>query len=170
MYLELVAATVCLVIVVWSNHVAVAPVRTPRAALGIAAKSLKDVLLLLGAVVLASLVLAVLAPSGHCSTDRAKAAEVHLVGSILRDDIGKNALARRTLVGAGRGVVFQPAGHAKWGLVTNEGQIVVAGDAPPVVFTFTPALVDGNVTWTCSGFPAKFVPKSCVGSDPQRQQ
>jgi hypothetical protein len=120
---------------------------------------------LLAAVILASIPLVFVMPASQCYTDRAKAAEVFLVGSMLREEVEKNALGHRTLVGSGRGIAFRPAGRAKWGVVTNEGQIVVVGDDPPVVFTFTPALVDGSVTWTCRGIPAKFAPKPCRSKD-----
>jgi Tfp pilus assembly major pilin PilA len=165
LYLEAVAATLFFAVVAWSNHIALAPVRTHRDALAVVAGSLKDILLLLVAFVLASIPLALVMPAYQCYTDRAKAAEVVLAGSGLREEVERNALAQRTLSGSGRGIEFRPSGRAKWGLVTNEGQIVVVGDDPAVVFTLTPTLVGGSVTWTCRGFPTKFAPKLCRHKD-----
>jgi hypothetical protein len=164
-YLEVVAASLFVAIVLWTNHLAVAPVRTPRDVLAIAAGASKDAVLLIGAVVLAAVPLAVVTPAYQCYTDRAKAAEVVLAGASLRSEVEKNALARQTLAGSGSGVEFRPSGRVRWGMVTAEGQIVVVGDDPPVVFTFTPALVGGSITWTCHGFPTRFAPKMCRGKD-----
>lgn len=165
LYPEAIAATLFFAIVVWCNHLAVAPTRTSRDAIAIVSGALKDIFLLLAAFLVASIPLVVVMPAYQCYTDRAKAAEVVLAGSVLREEIERNAVAKQTLSGAGRGIEFRPSGRAKWGLVTNEGQIVVVGDDPAVVFTLTPTLVGGSVTWECRGFPTKFAPKPCLGKD-----
>jgi hypothetical protein len=160
-YLDVFVATSFLIAVVWANHVAVAPVRTWRSALAVTAGSLKDFLLLLVALILLSIPVAILMPAYQCYTDRAKAAEVILAGAALRAEVEKKALAQRSLTGSGRGVVFPPSGRAQWGLVTDQGQIVVVGEDPPVAFTLTPSLEGGSISWTCRGFPEKFAPKLC---------
>lgn len=164
-YPEVIACTLFLTIVVWANHLGAAPIRSLGGVGGLATACLKDFALLLGASILASVPLAIITPAYQCYTDRAKGAEVVLAGSSLRLAIEQNALSRNTLVGAGRGVEFRPNSRARWGAVTNDGQIVVVGEDPPVVFTLTPTLVDGSVTWTCRGFPRKFAPMVCRGKD-----
>ena len=149
--------------VLWSNHLALAPVRNLRQLGTTLLNSIGDAVLLFVWFIVVALPVSIFLPTYQCYTQRVKAGEVALSASALRSAIGEKALARGTLDGVGRGVQFAPSGRAVAGYVSDNGQIIVVGEDPPVAFVLTPTLVDGKVQWQCRGFPSKVAPGSCRG-------
>lgn len=164
-YLEAVAATVAVCLVVWANHVAAAPLLSAKAVATVVARSLYDVFGLFVLYIVASIPLAIFVPTYQCYTDRAKASEVLLAGSVLRPKIEAWVTEHGSLTGSGRGMSLAQDRRVRGGLVTNDGVIIIAGDDPPVVFILSPALVQGKVEWKCYGYPAKVAPASCREKD-----
>lgn len=158
-----IAVTVCLVL--WSNHVARAPVQSARGAALVVGYATYDLVFILGFLLLASFPIAIFLPTYQCYTDRTRASEVLLMSSGMRTEIEARVAKFGTLEGVGRGMEFTPSGRARAGLVTNDGVIVVVGEDPPVVFMLSPTLTGGAVSWKCLGFPEKVAPMTCRRKD-----
>jgi hypothetical protein len=161
-YLEVIFPTLVACVVLWSNHVARAPLLTARAVLAVAGRSLYDFVGLVVLLFLASIPLTMVTGIVDCYTDRSLAAEVLLSGSILRSEVEANAKRAGTLDGSGRGVSFTPTRRAHTGKVMTDGTIIVIGDDPPVVFLLTPNLSAGAITWKCRGYPERIAPRMCT--------
>jgi hypothetical protein len=148
-------------VTLWSNHVALAPQASRSRLAALAVHFIRDTALLLVWIVVVGLPIAVVTPTYQCYTDRAKAAEVVLAGSVLRSQVEDAARARGTINGAGANIQFAPSGRVVAGRVTDDGEIVAIGEDPPVVIILSPAYVGGRVSWKCRGFPRKIVPMMC---------
>jgi hypothetical protein len=162
-YAEVVALALVPCVLLWANHVAMAPIAGLKGLAVLGGRALLDLAALVALFVLLSIPVVLLTPHVSCYTDRSAAAEVLLSGSILRSEVEANAVRLGSVVGAGRGVKFEPTSRAPSGLVTEDGTIITVGEDPPVVFTLTPALTDGKVTWKCRGYPEKVAPGMCKG-------
>jgi hypothetical protein len=161
-YLEVIFPAVVACVVLWSNHVARAPVLTARALLTVAGRSIYDLIGLLLLFFAASIPVTMFTGIVDCYTDRSMAAEVLLSGSALRSQVEANAKRAGTIEGSGRGVAFTPTRRARNGLVTSDGTIIVVGDDPPVVFLLAPNLSAGEITWKCRGYPERVAPRMCT--------
>lgn len=110
---------------------------------------------------------AVALPAYQDYTIRAKVSELVLVTSSFKISIAEKAQTDLTLVSAGVGLTVVTAGKVTSGTVTDDGTITVAGSATSVgtavTIVLTPGMVtpSGQLTWTCTGTPAKFVPANC---------
>ena len=155
----LLTATVC--IVLWANHLAVAPVRRFRDAIRLVGISLYDLIALVTMSVVISLPIWIFTPIYQCYTPRAKASEVVLAASSYRSVISDRFEQAHSLRDIGKGIAVIPAGRVKKGLVTSDGVIVVASDDPSVVVFLTPEVLGGKLNWRCSGWPQKIMPMLC---------
>jgi hypothetical protein len=160
-YLEIGAMVFTFTLAAWVNHLARAPVTSAKDVAIVAGWSLYDVFALASLALVVSSPFAFFLPT-HCYTDRARASEVLLAGSLHRDDVASNARKLGSVVGSGRGLTFKPHMRAVAGLVTDDGAIVSIGADPPVVFLLTPAFVGESIVWSCAGFPQKLAPASCT--------
>jgi hypothetical protein len=80
------------------------------------------------------------------------------------------AAAEKTgnLAGSGQGVKIEAKkdpklGELKW-LVSQDGAVRGWNGENAIELTFTPALRDGKVAWTCKGYPHSVMPASCGGT------
>ena len=165
LYVEISWLLLSSCIVLWSNHVYVAPVQGLRQLGGFILSCGKDAILLLLWFIVAGIPLAIVVPAYQCYTPRARVSEVVLSASMLRSEIDERARTQGTLAGTGKGVQFKPSGRAVAGYVTESGEIITIGEDPPVVIVLTPQLVGGAVKWQCCGYPSKIVPMSCRGEN-----
>lgn len=160
-YLEVSWLTLVLCIVLWCNHIRRAPANGPHEVLHVLADAAADALKLLLAWLCVALPLAVITPAYQCYSDRAKAAEILLGGVSARDEVALKVKVLGTTQGSGLGVTITPSGRMSAGFVFADGNIVLVGSDPPVVFVMTPHQEGGDVTWQCQGFPQKSVPAIC---------
>jgi len=164
-YVELGWLVLTICVILWSNHLKVAPAKSISQVVLVLVQSIKDGGLLLIWTVLAALPLAILTPTYQCYTNRARASEVVLAAVGLRTQVEEAILTKGVLTGSGKDVKFKPFGRAIAGRVSTDGEIVVIGEDPPVVFFFSPVYEKGKVTWKCRGYPRKVVPISCRSED-----
>jgi len=114
-----------------------------------------------GWLVLYALVPIVLAPSYGDYTVRAKMSEVVLGMSAYRSDVTEAAAKAHTLKNSGVGVAFAPWRRIDAGFVGRDGVIAAYNAEYRSLVTLVPAMKDGQVAWSCQGFPPKFMPGSC---------
>jgi len=139
----------------------VAPVLNWRGGVRVIAGATYDLILFLLLWILVGLPVAVFMPTYQCYTSRAKVSELVLAAASARPAIAERIVKAQSVSGVGAGIHVELNRRAKAEVVTNEGTIIVASDDPPAVVIFRPALVDGAVTWKCSGLPAKVMPVMC---------
>lgn len=157
--IALLTATVC--VVLWTNHLAIAPVGRFRDAVRLIGISLYDFFALVITSIFVSIPIWIFTPVYQCYTPRAKAAEVVLAASSYRSAISDRFEQTHSLRDIGNGIAVVPAGRVKKGLVTSDGVVVVASDDPSVVVFMTPEILDGKLNWRCSGWPQKIMPMMC---------
>jgi type IV pilus assembly protein PilA len=112
---------------------------------------------------------AVALPAYQDYTIRAKVSELVLGASGFKTSIAEKAQTDMTLTSAGVGLTVVTVGKVTGGSVTNAGLITVSGSnaatsvGTAVTIVLTPLIntANGQVTWTCTGTPSKFVPASC---------
>jgi len=110
---------------------------------------------------------AVALPAYQDYTIRAKVSELVLGASAFKTSVSEKAQVDFTLVSSGVGLTVVTAGKVTSGTVTNTGSITIAGSptsvGTAVTIVLTPTIIagSGQVTWTCAGTPAKFVPANC---------
>lgn len=160
-YLEVSWLTIVVCIVVWCNHVRRAPVFSLHAMLSVLAGATADTLKLVIVWFCAALPLAIITPAYQCYSDRAKSAEILLSGTSAREEVTAKVKALGTTRGSGKGVTITPSKIMSAGFVFTDGNIVLVGSDPPVVFVMTPIQEGAEVTWQCQGFPEKSVPTRC---------
>lgn len=159
--------TAVIAIVVWTNHLRVAPIRSIRSLLLVLARSAWELVKLVAAFALVALPLAVVTPAVSCLNDRAKTAVVLLGTSAQRSEIAERILQRGSVVGAGQGMVFAPSAPAEAGLIQSDGSMVILSDNPPTALVLVPSIdAAGTVQWTCKGFPEKAIPLPCKQPKP----
>ena len=110
---------------------------------------------------------AVALPAYQDHTIRAKVSELVLATGGFKTSVSEKAQSDVSLASAGVGLTVVPAGKVTSGSVTDAGVITIAGSSTSlgtaVTIVLTPTLVatTGQVTWVCTGTPAKFVPAHC---------
>ena len=110
---------------------------------------------------------AVALPAYQDYTIRAKVSELVLAASAFRTSIAEKAQSDMALTNAGAGLTVVPGGKVTSGSVTSAGVVTIAGSSTSVgtavTITLSPSLVaaTGQVIWSCTGTPAKFVPADC---------
>ncbi len=110
---------------------------------------------------------AVALPAYQDYTIRAKVSELVLASSAFRTSIAEKAQSDLTLTTSGKGLTVVPGGKVTSGSVSDLGVITIAGSSTSVgtavTIILSPSLVaaTGQVIWTCTGTPAKFVPADC---------
>ena len=98
---------------------------------------------------------------------RSKVAELVLTASGYTTSISEKAEVDISIGAAGVGLTVVPAGKVSGGSITDDGIVTVFGDVntvgTAVTIVLTPTLIVGNrqVTWVCTGTPARFVPANC---------
>jgi len=147
--------TVC--ILLWANHLTMAPISGTVGVLRLLGVVIYDLCVLSVLVVLLSI------PFPHYDgyTPRAKVSELILAASGMRTVIAERFDSNHTLANSGLGLKVDPTPRVKSSIVTADGAIVVAGDDPPAVVFLTPFVVEGKLTWKCSGVPEKLMPMVC---------
>lgn len=162
-YAELAWILLSASFVVWANHLNESPIHSGLQLRRIVVGSLRDALLLLVWIIVASIPIVIFTPTYQCYTQRAKVSQVVLAASAVKGQVEENARAKGRLDEAGKGLRFQPSGRTVAGHVTKDGEVIAIGDDPPVVIVLSPMLVDGLVKWSCRGYPRTIVPLSCRG-------
>ncbi len=110
---------------------------------------------------------AVALPSYQDYTIRAKVTELVLAAAAFKTSVAEKAQVDMTLSVAGTGLTVVPSGKVTSGSVTVGGVITIAGSSTSVgtavTILLSPSIVaaTGQVLWTCTGTPAKFVPADC---------
>jgi type IV pilus assembly protein PilA len=112
---------------------------------------------------------AVALPAYQDYTIRAKVSELVLAASSLKVSIAERAQTDLTLASAGVGLTVVTAGKITGGSVSDGGTIVLSGDnsatsvGTAVTIILTPTIItpSGQLTWSCTGTPQKFVPANC---------
>jgi type IV pilus assembly protein PilA len=111
---------------------------------------------------------AIALPAYQDYTVRGRVSELAVAASAAKATVGENGASERQLVAATacRGVTDSTVATRNTASLTctGAGIITVTGTnaAGAAVLTYTPAInADGNVTWTCVGTPARFVPAEC---------
>lgn len=149
-------------IVVWSNHLRVAPVKSARMLWLVLGRSAWEMVKLVAAFAVVAFPLALVSPTASCLHDRAKVATALIGTSAQREEIAKRILQQGSVGGAGQGMVYAPSGRAKAGLIQSDGSIVIVTDDPPTALVLAPSIeAPGKVQWTCKGVPEKAVPLTC---------
>lgn len=160
-YADVVVLTASAMLIVWTHHLALAPILSWRQACRLAMAVAGDFARLIMFFVLLAIPLAVVMPAYQCYTPRAKAAEVLLAGAALRTQVDDRAAKTGSLEGSGEGLAIPAAGRVATGFASRNGEITVIGVDPAVVFILTPSLQAGTVTWACRGFPKELAPMMC---------
>ena len=113
---------------------------------------------------------AVALPAYQDYTIRAKVSELVLAASGFKTTIAEAAQSNGTLGSSAMAMTIATTGKVSGGNISNDGTVVIAGNASTVgtvvTVILTPSLntVDGKVIWTCtSGNTSmyKFVPAEC---------
>jgi len=111
---------------------------------------------------------AVALPAYQDYMTRTKVSELVLEGGAYKTQITEIAQANNSLTGVGAGVAVELIGRVKGGSVgVDTGVITIIGTASAdsvgaaVTIIMTPTLIDGALTWSCAGAPAKYMPASC---------
>jgi len=112
---------------------------------------------------------AVALPAYNDYTIRAKVSELVLAASGFKTSIAEKAGVDMALTSAGVGLTVVSSGKVTGGSVSDVGVITIAGSSAAtsvgtvVGIVLTPSLVaaSGQVIWSCTGVPAKFMPASC---------
>lgn len=155
----LASTTVCLALFAnydWTN--------TPKEWRILAKGLLRTFYDLLGLVVLLIIVaipIAILTPIYDCYTPRARVGALIMQISPIREEIRARILQNKSVSNAGAGLKVKAEGQIKAGFVTRDGAIVAASEMPAAVIMLTPDIVDGTVTWKCTGYPIKVMPMEC---------
>lgn len=160
-YYGVALATASFCIALWVNHLAIAPIRRFQDAMRLVGIALYDFFALVIISTIASIPLWIFTPIYQCYTSRAKVSEVVLAASSHRSVISERFEQTHSLRGIGSGMTVVPAGRVKKGIVTSDGVIVLASDDPPAVVFVTPELIDGKLSWRCSGWPQNIMPMLC---------
>ncbi|WP_342617103.1 hypothetical protein [Rhodoferax sp. GW822-FHT02A01] len=151
------AITVC--IVLWVNHLAIAPVQRARDVLRLVGFAIYDLFSLSVLVVLASIPFSVL--QTECYTPRNKVAELMLSGSSYRTQMDERFESQKTLENIGKGIQVELTQRVRSGMVTSDGTIVLASEDPVAVVFLTPHVEQGKLIWKCSGLPKSVLPMPC---------
>lgn len=164
-YFEIILVTVTVCIGLWLSHLRALPLLGWRGVMRVFTGALYDFVLFLFLFIAVSVPVAIVTPTYQCYTNRAKAGELILATASIRMEIEGRIDQRQSLESVGAGLHIKHEGRIKGGLITNDGVIVIAGDDPPAVVILQPTLIEGKVTWKCSGFPQKYMPMSCRLTD-----
>ncbi len=154
-------AVATVLVAAWCSHLRVPPSVGWRRFAKVMAGALGDLARLTAVTVVCFLPLALLLPAYSCMTPKAHAAEVLLSASSARTRITERAEQAGTVKGAGVGVTVDKERATAGAVVTDDGTIIVLGDAPPVVFVLQPTMQTGTVVWHCTGQPAALAPGAC---------
>jgi hypothetical protein len=152
---------------VWEAHIRCvldSLVQGKQAVWTIGKRTIRNAAHLLGWTVLLSIPLVFFMPTYQCYTDRARIAELFVLGAPLKQQVEERVRASHTLDASGAGLQVQPAGRLTAGFVTDSGLIVLFSEEPPAVVQLTSKLEDaiaGGLTWACIGYPQKAMPMSC---------
>jgi len=98
---------------------------------------------------------------------RAKVSELVLAASGFTTSISEKSYVENSIGGAGLGLTVVVAGKVSGGSVSDDGIVTVTGNlntvGTAVTIVLTPTFLEANrqVTWVCTGTPAKFVPADC---------
>lgn len=159
--------TAVIAIVVWTNHLRVAPVKSARELLLMLGRSAWELVKLTAAFAVVTFPLALVMPTVLCKNDRFNTALMLLETSAQRAEITERILQRGSVVGAGQEMVFAPSAPAEAGLIQSDGSMVILSDNPPTALVLVPSIdAAGTVQWTCKGFPKKAVPLPCKEPKP----
>lgn len=153
-----VAGTVC--VVLWANHLAMAPVNRIKDAFRLLAIALYDLFSLFALVILAFIPFSLL--QHECYTSRAKVSELILATANYRSQISDRFESQKTLSNIGMGLQVELSRRVRSGIVTTDGTIVLASEDPLAVVLVSPQIEAGKLIWKCSGVPRSVMPKSCT--------
>jgi hypothetical protein len=153
-----VAITVC--IVLWVNHLAMAPVNRARDAFRLVGIALYDLFSMFALVILTFIPFSLL--QHECYTPRAKVSELILATANYRSQISDRFESQKTLSNIGAGLQVELSKRVRSGIVTPDGTIVLVSEDPPAVVLVSPHIEAGKLIWKCSGFPRSVMPKSCT--------
>ena len=113
-------------------------------------------------------ILVLISPHYSCYGDKAKVMEIILMLSNQREEITERIQAAKTVENSGAGIAINKQGCIVDAMVTESGMMVAISQDPPAVVTFTPEYIkpvktaeNGEVKWTCVGYPQKAMPMSC---------
>jgi hypothetical protein len=153
-----VAVTVC--VVLWANHLAMAPVNRTKDAFILLAIALYDLFSIFALVILAFIPFSLL--QHECYTSRAKVSELILATANYRNQISERFESLKTLSNIGTGLQVELSKRVRSGIVTPDGTIVLASEDPPAVVVVALHIEAGKLTWKCSGVPRSVMPKLCA--------
>lgn len=143
--------------VLWANQVTVGRLDNVRALGALLVGVVADgalLLLFLGPMLL-------VLPMYGCYSDRAIASEIVNMVASTRLAITEQIRKSGSISGSGVDVAIGPERRLVYGFVTEDGTIVAVGEDPAVVFFLAPRLEEGEVQWSCVGFPTEIVPSTC---------
>ncbi len=113
-------------------------------------------------------ILVLISPHYSCYGDKAKVTEIILMLSNQREEISQRIQAAKTVEKSGTGIAINKQGRMVDAMVTKSGMMVAISQDPPAVVTLTPEFIEpvktgenGEVKWTCVGYPQKAMPMSC---------
>lgn len=148
-------ALVC--ITLWTNHLAMAPLSKAVDFITLIGYSLYDLFALSVLFILVSIPF----PHYSCYTSRAKVSELLVAASESRTTMSERYAQSKSIHDIGKGLVIEKSKRVKEAQVTLDGMIILASDDPPAIVLITPLVVDGQLTWKCSGLPSKHMPALC---------
>jgi hypothetical protein len=113
-------------------------------------------------------ILVLISPHYSCYGDKAKVMEIILMLSNQREEITQRIQTAKTVANSGAGITIKKQGRIVDAVVTESGMMVAISQDPPSVVMFTPEFIkaadttaNGEVKWTCVGYPQKAMPMSC---------
>lgn len=113
-------------------------------------------------------ILVLISPHYSCYGDKAKVMEIILILSNQREEITQRIQTAKTVENSGAGIAINKQGRIVDAVVTESGTMIAISQDPPAVVMFTPEFIkpantttNGEVKWTCLGYPRKAMPMSC---------
>ena len=97
-------------------------------------------------------------------TDRAKVSELLFISSLMKVEIEKNLLARKTIsniVDSNIKSVIQSNKYLSYYHIDNVGNISLFSEELGTLLVLKPTLINEKVNWSCFGLPHKNVPVFC---------
>jgi hypothetical protein len=159
--LEVALCTFTLCVALWCNHLRLAPIRTWKLFSLVVLGALRDLVLFALLWVVCAIPLMVLIAPYSCYGGRALVGELLGAADPLKRQIAERIEESQTVKGSGAGLSMRVAGAMQAVVITDDGVIILAELNAQAIVVLEPRLVDGAVSWQCTGYPARNVPAQC---------
>jgi hypothetical protein len=155
----LVSATA--LIMFWANHIRFVHLNGWRKLAEIVLGAVQYILQFFLLCLLVTIPLAATQPSDTCFDFRMRLSVPYLMARDVTRQIDAAYATRHTLDGIGTGINppdYEPGGHI---LVSSSGTVIALREDPAGFIVLTPHPGKNGLEWSCSGAPAKALPRYC---------